>query len=166
MKVLSESSAARPRAGWGGGPSRNLKFEIASNSSCQTASERTILAFPSISCVGAGSCMSGHICVYERYIQDEAGQNPKTLGLCRFLVTRRLISTASNLRICYQVGRGCGPKTMSLCTKSARRTPARQDVSAKNSSKIYAQDERARSKNDEPVHVFGCHTPARLCIKT
>ena len=47
------------------------------NSSCQTASERTILAFPSISCVGAGSCMSGHISVDERYILDEAGQNPK-----------------------------------------------------------------------------------------
>ena len=55
--------------------------------------------------------MSGHISVDERYIQDEAGQNPKTLGLCRFLVTRRLISTASNLRICYQVERVCGAET-------------------------------------------------------
>ena len=28
--------------------------------------------------------MSGHISVDERYILDEAGQNPKTMSLCRF----------------------------------------------------------------------------------
>ena len=136
------------------------------NSSCQTASERTILAFPDISCVGAGSCMSGHISVDKDISKMRQARIPKTMSLCRFLVTRRLISIASNLRICYQVERVCGPKTMSLCMKSARRTPARHDVSARNSSKSYVQDKRTRSKNDEPVHVFGCHTPARLCIKT
>ena len=69
------------------------------------------------------SCVSGHFVRRERAVaclgiyasmkdisKMRQARIPKTMSLCRFFVTRRLISIASNLRICYQVERGAGQK--------------------------------------------------------